>query len=190
VWDGNDGDPAKFWLYSLQTENYIKSYDWSHKCPVNNTSLIVFGLLLCTNDECVVCWLLSTLLLILDLGTDGGEWSASRPGRALAQGKGPPVPIVQEAGWAPEPVWAQRLDEKSFRLCRESNLDCPVVYPVTRHSSNGTMNCKWWIEKDVRGCGRVLSRAFSRMMRESTSQDSRAQIEAWTWDIPTTKQKR
>jgi len=31
---------------------------------------------------------------------DGGEWSASRPGRALAPGKGPPVPIVQEAGWA------------------------------------------------------------------------------------------
>jgi hypothetical protein len=32
---------------------------------------------------------------------DGGEWSASLPGRALAPGKGPPVPIVQEAGWAP-----------------------------------------------------------------------------------------
>jgi hypothetical protein len=27
---------------------------------------------------------------------------------------GPPVPIVQEAGWAPEPVWTQRLEEKSF----------------------------------------------------------------------------
>jgi hypothetical protein len=40
---------------------------------------------------------------------DGGEWSASRPGRALASGKGPPVPIVQEAVWAPEPVWEQRL---------------------------------------------------------------------------------
>jgi hypothetical protein len=26
---------------------------------------------------------------------DGGEWSASRPGRALPPGKGPPVPIVQ-----------------------------------------------------------------------------------------------
>jgi hypothetical protein len=25
----------------------------------------------------------------------------------------PPVPIVQEAGWAPEPVWTQRLEEKS-----------------------------------------------------------------------------
>jgi hypothetical protein len=32
---------------------------------------------------------------------DGGEWSASRPGHALPPGKGPPVPIVQEAGWAP-----------------------------------------------------------------------------------------
>jgi hypothetical protein len=40
---------------------------------------------------------------------DGGEWSASRPGRALAPGKRPPVPIVQEAGWAPEPVWTKRL---------------------------------------------------------------------------------
>jgi hypothetical protein len=49
---------------------------------------------------------------------DGGEWSASRPGRALVPGKGPPVHIVQEAGWAPEPVWKQRIQEKSFRLCQ------------------------------------------------------------------------
>jgi hypothetical protein len=28
---------------------------------------------------------------------DGGEFSASRPGRALAPGKGPPVPVVQES---------------------------------------------------------------------------------------------
>jgi hypothetical protein len=38
---------------------------------------------------------------------EGGEWSASRPGRALPRGKEPPVPTVQEAGWAPEPVWTQ-----------------------------------------------------------------------------------
>jgi hypothetical protein len=36
---------------------------------------------------------------------NGGEWSASRPGRALGPRKEPPVPIVQDAGWAPEPVW-------------------------------------------------------------------------------------
>jgi hypothetical protein len=45
---------------------------------------------------------------------DEGVWSASRPGRALPPGKGPPVPIVQEAVWAPEPVWTKRIEEKSF----------------------------------------------------------------------------
>jgi hypothetical protein len=40
---------------------------------------------------------------------DGGEWSASRSGRAL-----PPGPIGQEAGWVPEPVWTKRLQEKSL----------------------------------------------------------------------------
>jgi hypothetical protein len=44
---------------------------------------------------------------------DGGNWSASRPGRALPPGKAPPVPIVQEAGWASELVWTQRIEEKS-----------------------------------------------------------------------------
>jgi len=34
---------------------------------------------------------------------EGGEWSAARPGR-FTLGKDP-VPIVQEAGWAPGPVW-------------------------------------------------------------------------------------
>jgi hypothetical protein len=42
---------------------------------------------------------------------DGGEWSASRPDRALAPGKGSPVPIVQEAVWAQEPAWTQSLEE-------------------------------------------------------------------------------
>jgi hypothetical protein len=56
----------------------------------------------------------------------GGKWSASRPGRTLPPGKGPSVPIVQEAGWALEPVGTQRLEEKSFRLCRGLNLNRPV----------------------------------------------------------------
>jgi hypothetical protein len=32
----------------------------------------------------------------------------------LPPGKGPPVPIVQEAGRASEPVWTQGLEDKSF----------------------------------------------------------------------------
>jgi hypothetical protein len=62
-----------------------------------------------------------------------GELSASRLGRRLALGKGLPVPVVQEAGWASEPVTTHRLEEESFRLCRGSNLDRWVVQPVTRH---------------------------------------------------------
>jgi hypothetical protein len=41
-------------------------------------------------------------LPILNLGTRGGGWSAPRPGR-FTPGKDP-VPILQEAGWAPGPV--------------------------------------------------------------------------------------
>jgi hypothetical protein len=45
-----------------------------------------------------------------------GWLSASRPGRILRWRKDPsaPVPIGQEAGWAPETVWTQRLEEKAF----------------------------------------------------------------------------
>jgi hypothetical protein len=41
-------------------------------------------------------------LLFLDLGARRGGWSAPRPGR-FTPGKDP-VPIVQEAGWAPGSV--------------------------------------------------------------------------------------
>jgi hypothetical protein len=36
------------------------------------------------------------------------------PQPRFAPGKGTPVPIIQEAGWASEPVWTHRLEEKSF----------------------------------------------------------------------------
>jgi hypothetical protein len=57
----------------------------------------------------------------------------SRPVRALAPGKEAPVPIGQGGGWVPEPVWTQSSEEKSFRLCRGSNLDRPAVHPIARH---------------------------------------------------------
>jgi hypothetical protein len=59
---------------------------------------------------------------------DGSEWSASRPGRALHPGKRYPIPIVQESGWASEPVWTQRLEEKSYAAARDRN-------PIARASS-------------------------------------------------------
>jgi hypothetical protein len=61
---------------------------------------------------------------------DGGEWSASHPGRVLRPGKGPPVPIVQEAGWAPELVWTQRIEEKSSASAGDRT---PIAQSVVRH---------------------------------------------------------
>ena len=51
---------------------------------------------------------------------EGGECSASRPGRTSPPGKGR-VPILQEAGWAPGPVWT---GSKSLPL-RDSIPDRP-----------------------------------------------------------------
>jgi hypothetical protein len=44
-----------------------------------------------------------SLYSFLTSAIGGGGWSAPRPGR-FTPGKYP-VPIVQEAGWAPGPVW-------------------------------------------------------------------------------------
>jgi hypothetical protein len=52
------------------------------------------------------------------------------PAALLPPGKGPPVPIGQEAGWAPETVWTQRLEEKSFAPAGERT---PIAQPVVRH---------------------------------------------------------
>jgi hypothetical protein len=42
--------------------------------------------------------------ILIPSALDGGDWSASRPGR-FTRGEIAPVPTGQEAGWAPEPVW-------------------------------------------------------------------------------------
>jgi hypothetical protein len=62
-----------------------------------------------------------------------GEWTTSRPGRVLPPGKEPPVPTGQEAGWAPEPVWTERLEEKSSASVRDRT---PVVQSVVRYNTD------------------------------------------------------
>jgi hypothetical protein len=55
-------------------------------------------------------------LLFYDHGTRRGEGSASRPGRSLPSEKNL-LPIVQEAGWPPGPVWtdAENLASTGIR---------------------------------------------------------------------------
>ena len=53
--------------------------------------------------------------LSLTSALDGGGWTSPRPG-PFTPGSDP-VPIVQQGGWAPRPVWtaAQNLAPSSFR---------------------------------------------------------------------------
>jgi hypothetical protein len=101
---------------SYSSTNYILKLKLSHNTPWRRSGQTRYS-----------SYLFSTSVL------DGGKWSASRTDRVLAPGKEHPVPIRQESGWDPEPVWTQRLEENSFRLCRGSALHRPVVHPVARH---------------------------------------------------------
>jgi hypothetical protein len=49
---------------------------------------------------------------------------------SFTPGKRPAVPIGQEAEWASDLVWTQRLEEKSFAFAGDQT---PVVYSVIRH---------------------------------------------------------
>jgi hypothetical protein len=72
------------------------------------------------------------LLLILDLGT---RWGLSgqhhAPAALLPRGKDPRYPLYRRLG-GPQSQSGKRIQGKSFRLCRGSNLDRPVVQRVAR----------------------------------------------------------
>jgi hypothetical protein len=73
------------------------------------------------------------LLLIHDLDTRGGEWSASRPGRALPPGERTPGTHCT-GGWVgPRAGLDTEVRGKISCLCRGSNLDRSVVQSVARH---------------------------------------------------------
>jgi hypothetical protein len=78
-------------------------------------------------------------VLFLDLGTRRGGWSAPRPGCFTPRKD--PVPIVQEAGWAPGPVWTVaknlapteiRSPDHSARIQSLYRLSYPGPYDISR----------------------------------------------------------
>jgi hypothetical protein len=72
--------------------------------------------------------------LFLNLGTRRGCVVSITPGR-FTPGKDP-VPIVQEAGWAPEPVWISAenltppgLDPRTFQPVASRSTDYAIPAP-------------------------------------------------------------
>jgi len=65
---------------------------------------------------------------------EGGEWSASRPGRTLPPGK-TQVPILQEAGWTPGLVWTTskiKMYVKHNRTYSKENVCSASEYKFRR----------------------------------------------------------
>jgi hypothetical protein len=53
---------------------------------------------------------------------------------ALCPRERTPIPTGQEAGWTPEPVWTQRLEEKILRLSVQAvGRDIQKVYKFVRN---------------------------------------------------------
>jgi hypothetical protein len=63
---------------------------------------------------------------------DGVSGQLHAPAALYPPERGPTVPIAQEAGWTPEPVWTQARGN-ILCLCWRSNPDRPVVHSVARH---------------------------------------------------------
>ena len=80
------------------------------------------------------------------MALEGGEGSASRPGRSLPPGKNP-VPIVQEAGWAPGPVWtgAENLASTGIRF-PERPAPLPVAVPTELPGPHKSRSCPSFLD--------------------------------------------
>jgi hypothetical protein len=71
------------------------------------------------------------LLLIFNLDTWWGWVDSITPRPRFTPGeRTPPVPIVQEAGQTPEPVWTQKLEKKSSAPVDDRT---PIVQSVVSH---------------------------------------------------------
>jgi hypothetical protein len=65
----------------------------------------------------------------LDLGARRGGWSPQRPCRVTPRKD--PVPIVQEAGWAPGPVWTGAINVHLKTTCLFHDYFPPMKMTLT-----------------------------------------------------------
>lgn len=81
-------------------------------------------------------------LLILDLGVNGGEWSASRTDH-LTLVRDPSVPLELVARWNPEPLWTCWRRINLLAPAGIRSLDLWVVQPTAGHYTDRTFtkNC-------------------------------------------------
>ena len=76
---------------------------------------------------------------------EGGEWSAARPRLLFPPGKDP-VPILQEAGWAPGPVWTGRKSHPERDSIPDRPSHSQLLYQLSypAHINNMSFKEIYW----------------------------------------------
>jgi hypothetical protein len=117
---------------SLYTGKYCRSYYLIlfNTCYLGDEHILFINIKLKLSHYMPWRWLWERRYSSYSFLTSALNWVS---GQCHAPGKEPLVPTVQKTGWSPEPVWTQRLEEKSFRFCRGSNLCHPVVQSTATH---------------------------------------------------------
>jgi hypothetical protein len=96
-------------------------------CQIKRKSSPTTHLWRCRGERMYSSYTFTTLEL------DGGEWSASRPDRALPLGKGPPNTHCT-GGWVgPNASLDTEARGETSCLCPGSNFDRPVIQSIARH---------------------------------------------------------
>jgi len=108
---------------------------------------------------------------------EGSEWSAARPGHTL-----PPVPILQQAGWASGPVWMGRKS----RPHHDSILNHPAysqsLYWQSYPAHNVEENAQIW--KLRRKCkrGTKLGKFNSRKIKRRSDKINKYSLDKERWN--------
>jgi len=84
----------------------------------------------------------------MTVALEGGEWSAARPGRTLPPVKTRHPSYVQEAGWAPAPVWTGG----NSRPHRDSIPDRPACSQSLYRPSYRPTNKSKYLPKSITVC--------------------------------------
>jgi hypothetical protein len=124
-------------IFCLNGSNSSKNYVWGNACLIRFPSYVL-GILILTKSTLkgkVSCpttrhggaWgeRRQSSYSFLNSALDGGEWSASRPGRALLPRKGPPVPLDRRLV-GPRAGLDAEAKRKILCPCRGSNPDRPT----------------------------------------------------------------
>jgi hypothetical protein len=122
-------------------------------------------------------WVEVQLYTFLTSALEEGGWSAPRPGRFTPRKD--PVPIVQEAGWAPGPVWrgAKNLTSTGIRspdrparsqslyrlsclgpLSLKSRFRYPINFGVKLASMKKKKQCSGNKQEDLRQCNVLITK--------------------------------